>query len=72
MNNYNEESSEYRTYVRGPKTTPPFARIASVTHHESTRKEPVPCRIYCNHTRRYESVYQAGTQENPNYANGFY
>jgi len=72
MNNYNKESAEYRTYIRGPKTTPPFVNILSVTHHEPTYREAVPARIYCNHARRYESVYQAGTQEKPNYANGFY
>jgi len=69
MNNYNKEFSEC---IRGTKSAPPFARIASVTRHMSTVKEPVPCQIYCSHARRYESVYQPGTQENPNYANGFY
>lgn len=72
MDNYNNESAAFRSYIRGPKRIPPFVRIASATHHESHIEHDSPCKIYCNHARRYESVYRPGTQENPNYANSFY
>ena len=72
MNNYNKQFSEYQSYIGGSIKLPSFVHIPSVTHHTSRYKEPVPCQIYCNHARRYESVYQPGTQENPNYTNGFY